>query len=138
MIYLQRCCCCVDLRIGTIIVGILHILADIIGGTFIALFGESGNPDLGHALVIIFIMLHILSCVVLIIGCFRLKSGWMLFYILMTMIMALAMIILIISDVILVIWFWIIVTYALMFFLCLYFWLVAYSFYAALGGALFL
>ncbi|XP_037716772.1 uncharacterized protein LOC119551481 [Drosophila subpulchrella] len=138
MIYLQSCCCCVDLRIGTIVIGILHIIADILGGTFIALFGESGIPDLGHTLFIIFMMLHILSCVFLIIGCFRLKSSWMLFYIIMTMIKILAMIILIISDVILVIWYPVLITYALMFFLCLYFWLVAYSFYAALGGALFI
>ncbi|XP_052839539.1 uncharacterized protein LOC128254454 [Drosophila gunungcola] len=138
MIYLQNCCCCVDLRIGTIIIGILHILADVLGGTFVALFGESGIPDLGHTLYIIFMMLHILSCVFLIIGCFRLRSNWMLFYIIMTMIMALAMLILIASDVILEIWFWVMITYAFMFFICLYFWLVAYSFYAALGGALFL
>ncbi|XP_017066024.1 uncharacterized protein LOC108104470 [Drosophila eugracilis] len=138
MIYLQNCCCCVDLRIGTIIIGILHIIADIVAGTCVALFGESGVPDLGHALVLIFVMIHILSCVFLIIGCFLLRSSWMLFYILATMIMILAMIILIVSDVILVIWFWVIIIYAFMFFLSLYFWLVAYSFYAALGGVLFL
>ncbi|EDV59503.1 uncharacterized protein LOC6541452 [Drosophila erecta] len=138
MIYLQSCCCFVDLRIGTMAIGILHIIADILAGTFVALYGESGIPDLGHTLFLIFVMLHILSCVFLIIGCLRLRSSWMLFYIIMTMIMALAMIILIVSDVILVVWFWVMITYALMFFICLYFWLVAYSFYAALGGPLFI
>eukprot|EP00099_Drosophila_melanogaster_P005355 NP_001246203.1 uncharacterized protein Dmel_CG43183 [Drosophila melanogaster] len=138
MIYLQSCCCCVDLRIGTIAIGILHIIADILGGTFVALFGESGIPDLGHTLFIIFVMLHILSCVFLIIGSIRLRSSWMLFYIIMTMIMAVAMLILIVSDVILAVCFWVMITYAIMFFICLYSWLVAYSFYAALGGPLFI
>ncbi|XP_017033178.1 uncharacterized protein [Drosophila kikkawai] len=138
MIYLQRCCCCVDLRMGTIVVGILHILFNILTGVIVTLFGEMGHPDACQRLYIIFTMIHILSCVFLIIGSFRLRSSWMLFYILMTMIQILAFIILIIADVILRIWFWVIIIYALLIPVTLYFWLVAYSFYAALGGALFI
>ncbi|KAH8301391.1 hypothetical protein KR059_001991 [Drosophila kikkawai] len=157
MIYLQRCCCCVDLRMGTIVVGILHILFNILTGVIVTLFGEmgkcikwysmhwtnslvppTGHPDACQRLYIIFTMIHILSCVFLIIGSFRLRSSWMLFYILMTMIQILAFIILIIADVILRIWFWVIIIYALLIPVTLYFWLVAYSFYAALGGALFI
>jgi len=39
----------------------------------------------------------------------------MLFYIIMTMIMAVAMLILIVSDVILAVCFWVMITYAIMF-----------------------
>ncbi|KAH8285389.1 hypothetical protein KR054_008497 [Drosophila jambulina] len=138
MIYLQRCCCCVDLRIGTVVIGFVHILLDIIGGTVTALFGETGFPDVCHRLYIIFTMIHILSCVFLIIGSFRLRSSWMLFYILLTMVQILALVILIVADVILRIWFWVPLVNFFLIPIFIYFWLVAYSFYAALGGALFI
>ncbi|KAH8321473.1 hypothetical protein KR074_005913 [Drosophila pseudoananassae] len=138
MIYLQRCLCCVDLRLGTIIVGILHIVLDLFVGIYVAIFGESGSPDLAHRLFLIFMMIHILSCVLLIIGCLRLRSNDMIFYVLMTLLQILAMIILIISDVILNIWYSVILIYAVMLVIAIYLWLVAYSFYAALGGALFI
>lgn len=90
----------------------------------------------------------------------QLKPNYMLFYILLSLIKILAMIILIISDVILSIWAPIISFYMIM--LCTYahrnpmhnlyipfkiveftvlgtyYWLVVYSFYAALGGDLFI
>ncbi|KAH8259144.1 hypothetical protein KR038_006565 [Drosophila bunnanda] len=138
MIYLQRCCCCVDLRIGTIIVAIIHILLDILGGMIVAIFGESGHPDVCHRLYLIFTMIHILSCVFLIIGSLRLRSSWMLFYILMTIVQIGALIILIVADVILRIWFWVMLVNFFLIPIFIYFWLVAYSFYAALGGALFI
>ncbi|KAH8389020.1 hypothetical protein KR200_005634 [Drosophila serrata] len=138
MIYLQRCCCCVDLRIGTIAVGIVHIVLDLFGGVFVALFGESGHPDVCHRLFIIFTMIHILSCVFLIIGSFRLRSSWMLFYILITIIQILALIILIVADIILRIWYWVMLINFFLIPVIIYLWLVAYSFYAALGGALFI
>ncbi|EDV36725.2 uncharacterized protein Dana_GF13102 [Drosophila ananassae] len=138
MIYLQRCCCFVDLRFGTLLVGFIHIVVDVLGGFFVAVFGESGMPDLGHRLFLIFMMIHCLSCVCLIIGCLKLRSIWMLPYVLLTLIKIMAMIILIIADVILSIWYPVIVLYVMMLVMCLYFWLVAYSFYAALGGALFI
>lgn len=94
----------------------------------------------------------------------QLRPGCMLFYILVTMVKILAMVILIISDIILLIWVPVIIMYVVMFgeysiylytFSCswictiykyfsfcivlgIYFWFVVYSFYAALGGSLFI
>ncbi|KAH8401438.1 hypothetical protein KR009_005452 [Drosophila setifemur] len=138
MIYLRRCCCFVDLRFGTILISLVHIFLDAIGLFFIGAWGESSRPDLAHKLFLIFLMIHILSCVCLVIGSLRLKSGWMIFYLVTTWVMAMAMIILFITDIILRLGYLVLVIYVGMFLFCIYFWLVVYSFYAALGGALFI
>ncbi|KAH8418570.1 hypothetical protein KR222_002214 [Zaprionus bogoriensis] len=138
MIYLQWCCFCVDLRIGTFIIAVSDILMDLIFGVFILIFGEAGQPDLAHKLFCIFMLVHLISAVILLIGTARLRPAYMLFYIIMTLVKVFAMIILVISDIILVIWAPVIVLYVVMFFLGLYYWLVVYSFYAALGGSLFI
>ncbi|KRG05450.1 uncharacterized protein LOC6581012 [Drosophila mojavensis] len=138
MIYLQYCCFFVDLRIGTFIIAASEILMDICFGILIAIYGESGTPDLCHKLFLAFMILHLISAVCLLIGAIKLRPGCMLFYILMTMVKILAMIILIISDIILLIWIPVIIIYVIMFVLGIYFWFVTYSFYAALGGSLFI
>lgn len=43
MIYLQWCCFCVDLRVGTFIIGVSDFIMDLVFGILIALFGESGK-----------------------------------------------------------------------------------------------
>ncbi|KAH8253932.1 hypothetical protein KR032_007671 [Drosophila birchii] len=138
MIYLQRCCCCVDLRLGTIVVAGLHIALDFLHGLITTIFGETGFPDVCHRLFIIFTMIHMLTCVVLLIGCLRLRSTWMIFYILVTIIQILGLLIMLAADVILRIFVLVVVINALMIPIFIYLWLVAYSFYAALGGPLFI
>ncbi|XP_034102941.1 uncharacterized protein LOC132791130 [Drosophila nasuta] len=138
MIYLQWCCFCVDLRIGTFIVAISDVLMDLLFGIFIFIFGESGEPDLCHKLFCIFMLTHLISAVFLFLGALWLRPNCMLMYIMLTLVKILAMIILVISDVILVIWAPVIALYVIMFVLGIYYWLVAYSFYAALGGDLFI
>ncbi|EDW60418.2 uncharacterized protein [Drosophila virilis] len=138
MIYLQYCCFCIDLRIGTFIIAISDIIMDLVFGFFIAIFGESGEPDLCHKLFLTFMFIHLISAVLLLIGALKLRPGCMLFYILITVIKVLSMIILIIADLILQIWVPIIIFYVVMFVLGIYYWLVVYSFYAALGGSLFI
>ncbi|XP_068145589.1 uncharacterized protein [Drosophila tropicalis] len=138
MIYLHQFLCCIDLQIGAIAVGIAHIVIDLIGAIFVAIFGESGAPDLCHKLFIVFMIIHIASAALLIYASMKLLPRYMLFYILCTMVQALTMIILIISDIILRIWYPVIIIYVLALIICLYFWLVSYSFYAALGGPIFI
>lgn len=138
MIYLQWFCFCIDLRIGSFIIAISEIIIDLVIGGFIAFFGESGEPDLCHKLFCVFMVLHLISAIFLFLGTLWLRPGCMLYYIFITLIKILAMIILIISDVILVIWVPVIACYVVMFVVSLYFWLVVYSFYAALGGDLFI
>ncbi|XP_034477859.1 uncharacterized protein LOC117784272 [Drosophila innubila] len=138
MIYLQWFCFCVDLRLGTFIVAISEIIIDLIAGGFIAFFGEAGAPDLCHKLFCIFMVMHLISAVLLFLGTLWLRPNCMLYYILLTLIKVLAMVILVISDVILLIWAPVIAFYVIMFVLGIYFWLVVYSFYAALGGDLFI
>lgn len=96
-----------------------------------------GEPDLAHKLFCIFMLAHLASTLMLILGalwvsnsfyrspvriahcsciCFlQLKPNYMLCYILLTLIKILAMVILVISDVILVIWAPIISFYIVMF-----------------------
>ncbi|KAH8297331.1 hypothetical protein KR044_010413 [Drosophila immigrans] len=158
MIYLQWCCFCIDLRVGTFIIAISDILMDLIFGIFIFIFGESGKfkqlqidiycyipfskftgePDLCHKLFCIFMLFHLISAVLLFLGTLWLRPSCMLTYIILTLVKILAMIILVISDIILQIWVPVIALYVVMFVLGIYYWLVAYSFYAALGGDLFI
>ncbi|EDV98065.1 uncharacterized protein LOC6568901 [Drosophila grimshawi] len=138
MIYLQYCCFCIDLRLGTYIVAGSDILMDLLFGIFIAIFGESGIPDLGHKLFCVFMLVHLVSTILLLYGALKLRPGLMLPYIIVTCIKVLAMVILLIADIILLIWIPVIVIYVVMFFIGLYYWLVVYSFYAALGGDLFI
>ncbi|XP_034653093.1 uncharacterized protein LOC117891652 [Drosophila subobscura] len=138
MIYLQKCCCFVDLRLGTMIVGLVHAIADLLGGFFIMIFAGTGTPDLCHKLTIFLFLIHIISCAGLVYGAIKLDTKYMILYILMTIAMLLYLIPLFVADAILAIWYFVLVTYFILFWLSLYCWLVAYSFYAALGGTLFL
>ncbi|XP_022222707.2 uncharacterized protein LOC111074286 [Drosophila obscura] len=138
MIYLQKCCCVVDLRMGTIVCGLVHAIADLLGGFFIMITAGTGTPDLCHKLTIFLILVHLISCAGLVYGSIKLKTKYMILYILMTIAIVLYLIPLFVADAILAIWYFVLVTYFIMFWLSLYCWLVAYSFYAALGGTLFL
>ncbi|KAH8384723.1 hypothetical protein KR093_006182 [Drosophila rubida] len=156
MIYLQWCCFCVDLRIGAFIVAISDIVMDLFFGAFILIFGESGEPDLCHKLFCVFMLFHLISAILLFLGTlwvstqsgivcelrlngfFQLRPSCMLMYIILTLVKILAMVILVISDIILVIWLPVIILYVIMFVVGIYYWLVVYSFYAALGGDLFI
>ncbi|ALC42140.1 CG43183 [Drosophila busckii] len=138
MIYLQYCCFCVDLRIGTYIVCALDLLIDLIFGIIIAIFGENGIPDLGHKLFLVFMFVHLICSVMLLLGTIWLRPRLMLPYIITTLVKIFAMIVLIVSDLILKIWIVVIILYVVMFVVSIYFWLVVYSFYAALGGHLFI
>ncbi|XP_030375366.1 uncharacterized protein LOC115624693 [Scaptodrosophila lebanonensis] len=138
MIYLQFCCFCVDLRIGSIIIGVLDFILDIIATIFIAIFGESGIPDLCHKLFLVFMIIHMISIIFLIIGAIKLRPKYMLCYVLVSLIKLPLMIILLIADIILRIWYPVLLFYIIMFVVGLYFWLVVYSFYAAVGGQIFM
>ncbi|KAH8280487.1 hypothetical protein KR018_008597 [Drosophila ironensis] len=138
MFYLQNFMYCVDLRLGCAILALIHMVMDFIGTLLVAILGESGRPDLCHRLFIIFMMIHFTSCLCLLCGTGLLMSSYVRFYNLMTLIKILALFILFISDIILDIWSPVLYTYVVMFFISIYFWLVSYSFYAALGGALFI
>ncbi|XP_017146729.1 uncharacterized protein LOC108158701 isoform X2 [Drosophila miranda] len=138
MIYLQNCCCFVDLRLGAIISGLVHAIADVLGGFFIMIMAGTGTPDLCHKLTIFLFIVHLISCAGMVYGSIKLSTKFMIPYILMTLAMILYLIPLFVADVILAVWYFVLITYILLFLISLYCWLVAYSFYAALGGTLFI
>ncbi|XP_030373164.1 uncharacterized protein LOC115623098 [Scaptodrosophila lebanonensis] len=137
MCTLNKICCCLELRLGALIVGIIDLI--LVGGGYRAMYYARTAGDIIYFIGLVAVIAHFIACILVIVSYFKEKKIFPMVYlitqIVRLIIIAIGLIMILVNgytD-------WVGAEYyawtAIIIGVSVYFWICIYSWFKALGGS---